>query len=81
MPSANVMKAVNVSEKPIGYLCRFRTLRSLSKKFSIMAKGQVRSNREVRKPKTEKSAAADKSASKTGGCFTTQIKDTEKQKK
>jgi hypothetical protein len=46
-----------------------------------MAKGQVRSNREVRKPKTEKSAAADKSASKTGGCFTTQIKDTEKQKK
>ncbi|WP_421565584.1 hypothetical protein [Ochrobactrum sp. EDr1-4] len=46
-----------------------------------MAKGQVRSNREVRKPKKDKSAAADKSASKVGGGFTTQIKDSEKQKK
>lgn len=46
-----------------------------------MSRGTMRSNREVRKPKKEKSAAADKSASKTGGCFTTQIKDTKKQKK
>ncbi|MBO1025459.1 hypothetical protein IPU75_12105 [Ochrobactrum sp. SD129] len=46
-----------------------------------MAKGQVRSNREVRKPKKDKSASAEKSANKTGGGFTTQIKDNEKQKK
>jgi len=52
-----------------------------SKRVSIMAKGQVRSNREVRKPKKDKSASADKAASKTGGGFTTQIKDAEKQKK
>jgi len=54
---------------------------ALNKKVSVMAKGQVRSNREVRKPKKDKSASAEKSASKTGGGFTTQIKDTEKQKK
>lgn len=41
----------------------------------------MRSNREVRKPKKDKSAAADKSANQTGGGFTTQIKATEKQKK
>jgi hypothetical protein len=46
-----------------------------------MAKGQVRSNREVRKPKKDKSASTEKSASKTLAGFTTQIKDTEKQKK
>ncbi|MGW6779047.1 hypothetical protein ACWF50_13520 [Brucella pseudogrignonensis] len=46
-----------------------------------MAKGQVRSNRELRKPKKDKSESADKTASKTASGFTTQIKDTEKQKK
>lgn len=53
----------------------------ISKKVSIMAKGQVRSNREVRKPKKDKAASADKAASPVGGRFATQIKDAEKQKK
>ncbi|OYR07425.1 hypothetical protein CEV31_4162 [Brucella thiophenivorans] len=46
-----------------------------------MAKGQVRSNREVRKPKKDKSASTDKSSSPVAGRFATQIKDAEKQKK
>lgn len=41
----------------------------------------MRSNREVRKPKKDKSAAADKSTIKVGSGFPTQIKDSEKQKK
>lgn len=53
----------------------------LSKKVSIMAKGQVRSNREVRKPKKDKSASANKASGPAIGRFATQIKEAEKQKK
>ncbi|MCX2697251.1 MULTISPECIES: hypothetical protein [Ochrobactrum] len=46
-----------------------------------MAKGQVRSNREVRKPKKDKSASAEKASGPAIGRFATQIKEAEKQKK
>ncbi|ASV85407.1 hypothetical protein CES85_0759 [Ochrobactrum quorumnocens] len=46
-----------------------------------MAKGQVRSNREVRKPKKDKSAATETPSSPLAGRFPTQIKDTAKTKK
>ncbi|OYR14091.1 hypothetical protein CEV32_0086 [Brucella rhizosphaerae] len=52
-----------------------------SKKVSIMAKGQVRSNREVRKPKKDKSAAAETSSNSVAGRFPTPNKDTAKTKK
>lgn len=46
-----------------------------------MAKGQVRSNREVRKPKKDKSASADTSAAPLAGRFPVQVKDSGKIKK
>lgn len=52
-----------------------------NKREIIMAKGQVRSNREVRKPKKDKSAAPDTSSAPLAGRFPSQVKDTGKTKK
>jgi len=45
-----------------------------------MAKGQLRSNREVRKPKKDKSASTEKSATPIAGRFAPQAKDADKKK-
>jgi len=55
--------AIVLSEQP-----QFHQPISISKGIAFMAKGQVRSNREARKPKQEKSAV------KTENTFANQIK-------
>jgi len=60
---------------------QIRKIPLISKKVFIMAKGQVRSNREVRKPKKDKSAVTETSSTPLGGRFPTQIKDSAKTKK